>query len=230
MSARNSHPLFVALGGVLGIVEALVPPLLFVVIFTVTTVGSPTPASPTLPWAAMIISGLASVIFIVVRLIRREGVTQAVAGLISVVASIVLTAVTNRAENNFLIGIVTNGAYGAAFLLSVIIGWPLVGIAVGFLTKRGHGWRQQKHQKRILSWLTVMWVGMFAIRLLVEVPLYLASNVAGLSIAKLILGLPLYAPVVLITWLFVRGMFLEKAEPDSDGDAETAPAGPASGK
>jgi hypothetical protein len=172
----------------------------------------------------MIISGAASLVFIVVRIVRREGITQAVAGLISVVASILLSAFTNRAENNFLIGIVTNAAYGLAFLLSVLVRWPLVGVAVGFLTKRGHGWRSQKNQRRILSWLTVMWVGMFALRLAVEVPLYIASNVAGLSIAKLILGLPLYAPVVLVTWLVVRGMFRETVDPDVDGDDSQASA------
>jgi hypothetical protein len=51
----------------------------------------------------------------------------------------------------------------------------------------------------------------FALRLVVEVPLYLASNVAALGIAKVVLGLPLYAPVVLMTWLFVRGMFIEES-------------------
>jgi hypothetical protein len=122
----------------------------------------------------------------------------------------VLALVSGRAENNFVLGIVTNAVYGFAFLLSIVFRWPLVGIAVGLLAKRGHGWRSNRVERRVFTWLTAMWVGMFAIRVTVEIPLYLSSNVDGLALAKLVLGLPLYAPVVLLTWLFVRGIFSEE--------------------
>ena len=48
---------------------------------------------------------------------------------------------------------------------------------------------------------------MFALRLGVEVPLYLANNAAGLAVAKLVLGIPLYAVVLIITWLLIRSVF-----------------------
>jgi hypothetical protein len=202
--AGVTHPLLKAVGGVLGIVEAVVPPTLFVLIFALT---SPRGGFPIL---AVAVSAASAIGFIVVRLLRREGATQAVAGLITIGGSLVLALVTGRAENNFIGGIVTNAAYAFAFLVSVLIGWPLIGVAVGLITKQGHGWRSNPREKRVLSLLTLLWVGMFALRLAVEVPLYLTQNVAGLGIAKLVLGLPLYAPVVVVTWLFVRGMFAEE--------------------
>ena len=71
-----------------------------------------------------------------------------------------------------------------------------------------------------------MWLGMFVIRLAVEVPLFLAASRAtgaenatlnqALLTAKLALGLPLYIPVLAATWLIVRGLFREKASDDSE--------------
>jgi hypothetical protein len=201
----GQHPLLKAVGGILGIIEAVVPPTLFVLVFALTS------SNGGFPYLAVAVSGAAAVAFIVIRLARREGATQAIAGLITVGGSLILALVTGRAENNFVGGIVTNAVYSVAFLVSVIVGWPLVGVAVGLITKRGHGWRSNAHEKRVLTWLTLLWVGMFALRLAVEIPLYLTQNVAGLGIAKLVLGLPLYAPVVVVTWLFVRGMFVEES-------------------
>lgn len=208
----TQHPMLKALGGVLGILEAVVPPFIFVLILAFTA------QQPGLPWAAMIVSGVASIAFIVVRLVRRENVTQAIAGLIAVVASVILAGTTNRAENNFILGIWTNVGYAVALIISILVRWPLVGVAVAALSKKTHEWRKNPLERRVFTWLTWMWVLMFLIRVAVEVPLYLASNVAGLAIAKLVLGLPLYAPVLLLTWLFVRGVFKEEKEQESPAE------------
>lgn len=205
----RDHPFLSSIGGVLGICEAIIPPLLFVLIFGLTA------SSQGLPVLAMALSAGAAVVFIAVRVVRREGIAQAVAGLVTVVASVVLALVTGKAENNFLPGIITNAIYGVVFLLSILVRWPLVGIALGLLSKKGHGWRANSHQLKVLSWITLMWVGMFAIRLLVEIPLFVTQNVAGLALAKLILGLPLYAPVIMLSWLFIRGMFIEDSPTES---------------
>ena len=205
MGSASSHPLLRALGGVLGIFESLVPSTLFVVVYSVTA------SSGSLPVLAISVSAFASIVFIAVRLFRREGVTQAVAGLIAVVASFFLALISGRAENNFLIGIWTNAIYLVAFIVSLLARWPLVGIGVGLFTKRGHSWRTDRKLFRLMMWLSLVWAAMFALRIAIEVPLFLASNVAALGIAKLVLGLPLYAPVVLVTWLFVRGMFIEES-------------------
>lgn len=212
MSAAR-HPLIRALGGVLGIVETLVPPLIFVVCLAITGEAAG------LPWLAMITSSVAAVGFIAVRLIQRERVTQALAGLISVMASVLLAVFTHRAENNFVIGIWSNTAYGLAFLVSIAVRWPIVGIVVGFLSKRGHGWRSRPAEKRMFSWLTLMWAGMFALRVAIELPFYFAGNVAALAVTKLVLGIPFYAPLFLVSWLFVRGMFIEE---DQEKAAESS--------
>ena len=45
---------------------------------------------------------------------------------------------------------------------------------------------------------------MFAARLLVQVPLYLAENLTGLGVARLVMGVPLYALTLWLAWLVSR--------------------------
>ena len=58
---------------------------------------------------------------------------------------------------------------------------------------------------------------MFAARLLVQVPLYLAGEVALLGIARLVMGVPLWGLTLWLTWLLVRGV--GRTQPPSDAPA-----------
>lgn len=200
-STNGKHPLWNAMGGALGIVETVLPGLLFVTVFTLTLN----------PWLAIAISVAASVLFTAYRLIRRQAATQALVGLLGVVISAILAIMSNKPEDNFVIGMVTNGVYGAVFLISILAGWPIIGIVVGLVRSEGSKWRKNRHHKRVYMGVTAMWVAMFALRLAVEYPLYLAGDIAGLGAAKLVLGLPLYVPVLALTWLIVRSLYREKS-------------------
>jgi hypothetical protein len=59
----------------------------------------------------------------------------------------------------------------------------------------------------VLTIATWLWVGLFAVRLLVEVPLYLARQTEWLAGTKLLLGVPLYAAMLWVTWLLVRAVY-----------------------
>jgi hypothetical protein len=196
----QQHPLLRAMGGVLGICETLIPGFVFIATLALTTNS----------WLAISVSLAVSAGFTLYRLIRRQAPTQALVGLAGVVASAVLAAMSQKPEDNFVVGMVTNAVYGSAFLLSVILRWPLVGVAVNLIRGSGMGWRRDKHPMRVFMAVSLLWVAMFAIRLAVEWPLYLAADVGGLGIAKLVLGLPLYVPVLAATWLIVRSLYREK--------------------
>ncbi|MCU1533788.1 MAG: hypothetical protein JWR53_269, partial [Glaciihabitans sp.] len=92
-------------------------------------------------------------------------------------------------------------------LVSILVRWPLIGIIVGFLTNEPTEWRHDKAKRRILYLVTWLWVGLFAARLVIEVPLYLAHETALLAGARLITGVPLYAIVLWVTWLLVRAAY-----------------------
>lgn len=197
----KDHPLYRAVGGILGIIETVLPGLIFVVFFALTRD----------PWLAIYVSAAASVLFTIWRLVRRQAPTQALVGLAGVILSAILAMVTGRAEDNFLIGLYTNAAYGTVFLVSILVGWPIIGVFVNLAKSAGTSWRKNRHHFRVYTGVTALWVAMFATRLIVEVPLYVSGNTEALGIAKVALGLPLYVPVLAASWLILRGMSRERA-------------------
>ncbi|MBK5238019.1 MAG: DUF3159 domain-containing protein [Actinomycetales bacterium] len=197
----KNHPLFRAMGGILGIIETILPGLIFVVIFALTQDA----------WMSIYVSASSSVLFTLWRLIRRQAPAQALVGLASVVLSAVFAMTTGQAKDNFVLGIVTNAAYGAVFLLSILVGWPIIGVVVNLAKSTGTTWRKNRHHFRVYTGVTALWVAMFAIRLIVEVPLFVANNIQGMGIMKIALGLPLYVPVLAASWLIVRSLYRERA-------------------
>ena len=193
------------MGGWRGILESVLPSLVFVVAFTLTY--DPATGRRATCWLSLGLSvGLAAV-FTVIRLITKSPPAAAIGGLIATAGAAALALLTGRGQDNFVLGFVTNGAYGTAFLVSALIGWPLIGLAVGFLMGEGTRWRTDKRKRRVFFWLPIAWAGLFAARLAVQLPLYFAGDVTALGTLKLIMGLPLFAPLVAVTWLAVRALY-----------------------
>ncbi|WP_051191860.1 DUF3159 domain-containing protein [Microbacterium luticocti] len=207
-SAGTGHVVWHAMGGWRGIAESVLPTLVFVVVWTVTI--DPHTHQGRLWWAVGASVGLA-VVFTAVRLISRSTASAAIGGLVATAAAAALALWTGRAADNFILGLVTNGVYGTAMLVSALIGWPIIGLAVGWLMNEGTRWRAQPRKRRVFFWLTVAWAGLFAVRLAVELPLFLTDQVTALGALKLIMGLPLFAPMVAVTWLAVRSLYPKPA-------------------
>ena len=120
--------------------------------------------------------------------------------------SAVLVLVTGDANSNFIPGFFINGIYGLVFLVSVVIRRPLVGVVTGLLTSDS-GWGSDPARRRAATWLSLLWVALFAVRLVVELPLFLAgTKVVELGIARIVLGLPLYSIVLVVTVLVVQAL------------------------
>jgi hypothetical protein len=186
-----------AVGGVRGLAESILPGLGFLVSYSLTT--------------NLLLSVLApvalAIVFVVLRLAMRTPLTQALVGILGIAISAVLALVTGRAENNFVPGIVINAVSLVVLLVSIAVRWPLIGVVVGFLTNEGADWKRDRAKCRVLLLATWLWAGLFALRLAVELPLYLARETAWLAGTKLLLGLPLYAGMLWVTWLLVRAVY-----------------------
>ena len=118
-----------------------------------------------------------------------------------------LALLTGRGQDNFILGFVTNGAYGLALLVSALVGWPLIGLAVGWLMGDATGWRRDRRKRRAFVWITLAWATLFAVRLAVQLPFYFAGDVPALGTLKIVMGLPLFAPLVVVTWLVARALY-----------------------
>lgn len=199
----TGHFVWRAMGGWRGIFESVLPSLVFVIVFTVTIGGGRTGNL----WLALGLSVGLAALFTVIRLVQRQPVSAALGGLVATAAAAALSLFTNSGANNFLLGFVTNGAYGLAFVVSAAVGWPLIGLAVGFLMNEGTTWRADRRKRRAFFWLSIAWAGLFAARLAVQLPFYFANDVTSLGTFKLIMGLPLFAPLVAVTWLAVRALY-----------------------
>lgn len=187
-----------AMGGWRGILESVLPSLAFVILFTIR------PEPLILPLGVSV--GLAAV-FTIVRLLQKSPPSAAIGGLVAAAAAAALELWTGRGEDNFVPGLITNAVYGTGMLVSALIGWSLIGLAVGFLMGEGTAWRRDRRKRRAFLWLGIAWAALFFARLAVQLPLYLAGDVTALGTLKLIMGLPLFAPLIAVTWLVVRALY-----------------------
>jgi hypothetical protein len=172
-----------AIGGWRGIIDSGLPTAVFVISFIVTSQNLRSSI------IAAIIAGLAIVIW---RLIRREKLGQVAAGFIGLAISAWWASRNDNASDIYLPGMLTNLGYGSAFLISIIVGWPLLGIAMGFLTGEGTKWRRDPQLRRVYAAASWIWVVLFLSRLIVQTPLYLAGWVEVQGIVKIVMGYPLF--------------------------------------
>jgi hypothetical protein len=208
-SASTSTVVWKAIGGWRGVLESVLPGLLFIVAYTLTI--DPATGDGNLWWALALSVGVAAV-FTVVRLVQRQPVSAALGGLVAAGVAAAFAAFTGEATNNFIPGFITNALYGSAFLISALIGWSLIGLAVGFLMGEGTAWRSDKRKRRAFFWLAIAWASLFGARLALQLPLYFADNVTALGTLKLVMGIPLFAPMVAVTWLVVRALYPRAAK------------------
>jgi hypothetical protein len=185
-----------ALGGPLGMAETALPAVAFIVAYTAS--GSDTRVAAVV---AVVLTGVLAL----ARLVRRESLRHAIGGLIGVGFAAFIATRSGRAENFFLPGLLANAAYGSAFLISLAVRRPLVGEIVTRLDGEDvHAWRRDPQRFRTFARATWLWAGLFGLRLVVQLPLYLAGDVVALGIARTAMGLPLFALGLWLTYLLVR--------------------------
>jgi hypothetical protein len=194
------------LGGVRGLIESVLPGFTFLLIYTFTQ-------NLVLSVSVPIVVALG---FVIARAVGRSPVSPAIAGLIGIALTAVLALVTNRAENNFLPGIVINSTMLVVLLVSIAVRWPLIGVVIGALLGDGTDWRADRLLRRAYTLATWIWIVPSAIRVAVQVPLYLAGRADLLAATKLLTGIPLYIGALWLTWLLVRAVHAKSRPPQAE--------------
>lgn len=197
--------LLAAIGGVRGLIESIAPGLGFLVTYTVTQNLVPSVLAPL----------ALAVVFIVVRVVTRQPVTTALAGAIGIGISAALALFTGNANDNFVPGFFINGGVVLVMLVSLLARRPFVGVIVGLLLG-DDDWRGNPAKLRVAIVATILWTALSAVRLAVQVPLYLAESTEALAATKLLMGVPLYAALLWVTWLLVRTAWRSREDP-ADG-------------
>ncbi|GGC99379.1 hypothetical protein GCM10011512_27880 [Tersicoccus solisilvae] len=183
-----------AIGGPRGIVEAVLPGLVFLTVFTFARALTP----------ALVSAIAVAVVFTVWRLVERRPVVQAVSGLVGVAICALFADVSDQPLNYYVPGFWTNLVSIVVLIVSVVARWPLVGVVFGLLRNEGSAWRTVPQRARAYRRATWLLIGMFALRLVVQYPLYLAGNLVALGTTRLLMGVPLYALTLWVAWLISR--------------------------
>lgn len=209
--AAYEESLSKAFGGRRGLLDLGLPGLLFVAVYT------PTRDMSVSLWASL---GLA-VVFTVVRLLRRETLQHSLSGLAFVALCALLAAHTGRPVNFFLPDVIINAAFLPLFAVTALLRWPIVGLLLGPITGENLAWRQVPERARAFTISTWLLAAVFAIRLAIEVPLYVANDVTALGVVHTITAYPLYAAAVYGCWRVIRKAPppARTAAPAPDGDA-----------
>lgn len=192
-----------AVGGPLGIAEATLPFLAFTIAWTAS--------GRDIGLAGAIAVGLTAVLA-GIRLLRGESLRFAASGLVGVALGAFVASRTGEASNFFLPGILINAASITAYLISIAIGRPLIGLFLSPFTGEGREWYTDRDRRRLYTRASWIWVGVFAVRLSIQLPLYLTDTVGPLAVARIVTGLPLFALALWLSYLLLRPILEEKIE------------------
>lgn len=208
-----------AIGGWRGMIDSGVPAAVFVIAYMLTSQQ----LRPSL--IAALVSGA---IIALVRVVRREPLQQVVTGFFGVAVSALVATRTGRAEDYFLVGILINVGYLAAYVISGVLRWPILGLVIGYVRGDATGWRDDPRQYRAYATASWIWAGMFGIRLLVQLPMYFAGAVGMLGAAKLVMGWPMFLLTAYLSYQIIHPVLHDvdaqaaAAAGESDLEAESA--------
>lgn len=208
-AGTEGRALWAALGGTRGVIESILPGLAFLILFGTTkdTFWSVVP------------SAVLAAAFLIVRIVQRQRLVSAVTGLVFVAVSAATALFTGEATDNFLPGLWINAGMLVLVAITLLVRWPIAGLLVGALTGDLTGWREEPLLRKGATTATWVLAGLFAARLAVELPLYFSRAAEGLALAKLLMGVPLYAAVLWLCWLLLRpGLAARRGSEESSAE------------
>ena len=201
VEALIRHRLSAVLGGWRGSLEAAVPTLAFVALWSWRHDARTAVAS----------AGAIVLVLALVRLAQRQSVQFVLSAALATAVAAFFVLRTGRAQDAFLPGMLKSTAFGVGALVSVALRWPVVGFMVAagdpqHLAEDPLGWRRDRGLVRVCQRLTMVLVALYAVRVAVMLPLYLAGKVAWLGVASVALGWPLWlAALAVMASVLMRG-------------------------
>lgn len=191
---HHENPLHHLLGGRRGALESALPSVVFVTVYVST--GS---ELGTALLAALVTAGALAA----ARVWRREKPVRVVGGLAAVALAAVVAARTGNAVDYFLPSLLANVASALVWAASILAGWPMLGVIVGFALGQKTRWRGDPALVRAYSRASWIWAVSFLVRAGVNLPLYLTDNIVGLGISRVLLGWPMVLLVIALSWAVI---------------------------
>ena len=191
-----------ALGGKKGLLDSGLPALLFLIIFNI---------SDDLQIALYGAVGT-SIVLTIIRLAMKDTIQHVISGLIGVLFCAYLANRSGNASDFYIPKLLTNLAYGSAYLIANLAGWPVIGVILGPLLGENFMWRKNPQRKRAYMRAGWLWVALFFGRIAVQFPIYKSGNVNLLGTVNLAMGYPLFIATAWGTWMILKKVPTVKAD------------------
>lgn len=211
--ARELLEEFRAVTGKVGLLDTVLPPVLFLLLnglagFTAAMTGA---------------LGL-SVLIAFLRLRRGQSLVYAVGGMGSVGLAIALALLLGRSEGFFLPGIVNGGLTVALALVSLLIRKPMVAWTSYLARRWPLDWYWHERVRPAYTEVTVVWLAFFAVRLLWQVTLYQNNNVDQLAFVNTLTGWPAIIALLVFSYLYGTWRLARLGGPSVEEFRNGAPA------
>lgn len=206
VKAVTEAALFDAFGGVRGMVETVVPGLLFVTIYTINQ-----------DLHSSAIAALAvSLVLVAARLVLKGTVKHAFSGVFGVAFGVVFAMMTGNAKDFYLPGMLYTTGLAVAYIATAAAGVPLIGLMLGPVFKENLSWRTRNPgRKKAYTKASYAWGAILLAKSAILFPLYWWADTTQLGWVLVALKIPPFLLAVYLTWVF-----LAKAPPPIDVFAE----------
>ncbi len=188
--------LVTALGGGRGLLDGALPATAFVLVRLATgSLGT-----------AIVVALLTGVVLLGIRVRRGESLQQVGSGFLGLLVAVLFARATGTGEGFFLPGILTTAGTGVAFVVSLALRRPLVGIALAAYDAKYAGWAEHPGLRRACTLATAFWAATFFVRAGVAYSVYrLPGDRDGLLLIVInSVKWPLIAAAALLTVVLVR--------------------------
>ena len=155
-------------------------------------------------WAGAIAAMVLAVAVSAWRLRRGDKPRAVLIGLLGVCVAALIALRTGRAEDFFLLQLLSNGASALAWAVSIVVRWPLLGVVVGGVLGQKARWRGDPALMRAYARGSWVWVAQYVLRVAVFLPLYAAGQIVALGVARVVLTWPLVAACLAVSWWVIR--------------------------
>lgn len=191
LKARELFEEFRAVAGKVGLLDTILPPILFLILnglagFNTAMVGS---------------LGLA-VLIAILRLRRGQSLFYALAGMGSVGLAIALAYLLGRSEGYFLPAIVNGGLTIALALVSLVIRKPMVAWTSYIARRWPLDWYWHTRVRPAYTEVTLAWILFFILRLFWQVSLFQGQDISQLALVNVLTGWPATITLLIFSYLY----------------------------
>lgn len=211
--ARELLDEFRAVAGKVGLLDTILPPILFLLLNGMAGFN-----------AAMFGALGLSMLIAVLRLRRGQSLVYALAGMGSVVVAIALAYLLGSSEGYFLPGIVNGGLTVALALISLLIRKPMVAWTSYLARRWPLDWYWHEKVRPAYTEVTLAWVLFFALRLLWQVSLFQGQDVSQLALVNALTGWPATVILLILSYLYGTWRLAQLRGPSVDEFRDNVPA------